>query len=56
MLVKEKTDDKGFEEYLKLYFETTARQNYMGHNKSYHRKVWETLKKDGLARALNRLL
>ncbi len=50
--VAERTDDKAFEIYLKLYFETTRRQNYHGHNKFYHKKVWEILKKNKMARLL----
>ncbi|MBI2597412.1 peptidoglycan bridge formation glycyltransferase FemA/FemB family protein [Candidatus Daviesbacteria bacterium] len=50
--VEEKTDDEAFKIYLKLYFETTKRQGYHGHNEYYHQKVWETLKKTGMARLL----
>ncbi len=50
--VEEKSDDSAFEIYSKLYFETTKRQGYHGHNKNYHRKVWETLKAAGMARLL----
>ncbi len=50
--VEERTDDKAFEIYLKLYFETTGRQGYMGHNREYHRKVWRILKEAGVARLL----
>lgn len=31
--------------YLKLYFQTTKRQGYFGHNEIYHTKVWETFSK-----------
>ncbi len=50
--VSERVDDQALEIYLNLYFETTARQNYLGHNRDYHRKVWQTLKKAGMARFL----
>ncbi|MBI2040145.1 peptidoglycan bridge formation glycyltransferase FemA/FemB family protein [Candidatus Microgenomates bacterium] len=50
--IQERTDDEAFEIYLKLYFETTKRQGYHGHNKEYHQKVWETLKKVNMARLL----
>ncbi|MBI3109660.1 peptidoglycan bridge formation glycyltransferase FemA/FemB family protein [Candidatus Daviesbacteria bacterium] len=50
--VEERTDDKAFEIYLKLYFETTRRQGYHGHNKEYHRKVWQILKDANMARLL----
>jgi len=50
--VEERVDDKAFEIYLKLYFETCRRQNYHGHNKKYHRKVWQTLRDAGMAHLL----
>lgn len=50
--VEERLDDEAFNIYLKLYFETTKRQSYHGHNEDYHRKVWETLKDVGMARLL----
>ena len=50
--VEERSDEEAFKIYLKLYFETTKRQGYHGHNENYHRKVWETLKADGMARLL----
>ncbi len=50
--VEERTDTQAFEIYLKLYFETTARQGYHGHNQKYHRQVWEILKKADMARLL----
>lgn len=50
--IAEHTDDKGFETYLKLYFETTKRQKYHGHNPFYHRMAWETMRKNNMARIL----
>lgn len=50
--IEERTDSEAFEIYLKLYFETTKRQGYHGHNKDYHRKVWQTLRDAGMARLL----
>lgn len=50
--VEERTDDEALEIYLKLYFSTTERQHYHGHNEAYHRKVWQDLKKAGIARLL----
>lgn len=47
--VEERVDDQAFQIYLKLYFETTQRQGYHGHNQEYHQKVWETLKEAGMA-------
>lgn len=42
--VRKMSDEKGFEIFSKLYFETTSRQGYRGHNEAYHRLVFETLK------------
>lgn len=50
--VEERLDDKAFEDYLNLYFDTTKRQNYHGHNRFYHKKVWEILKKNNMVRLL----
>lgn len=50
--VKEETSEEGFNNYLKLYFDTTRRQNYHGHNEHYHKQVWTTLKNAGMARLL----
>lgn len=47
--VEIRDDDKAFEIYLKLYFETTQRQSYHGHNRAYHKKAWETMKKSKMA-------
>lgn len=50
--VEERTDDKGFEMFLKLHFDTTLRQGFHSHNEAYHRKVWQTLKNAGMAKIL----
>lgn len=50
--VEERTDDKALAIYLRLYFETTLRQGYHGHNRDYHKKVWQALKDAGMARFL----
>lgn len=47
--VENRSDQETFETYLKLYFETTKRQKFFGHNPSYHRHLWETLQPKGLA-------
>lgn len=52
VVVEERTDDKALAIYLKLYFETTARQAFLGHNREYHKKVWETLKNAGMGKIL----
>lgn len=50
--VAEKNDEEGFKIYLKIYFETTKRQGYYGHDEAYHRHIWETLKSQDMARIL----
>jgi len=45
--VFEKTNDSGFEIYLKLLFETTKRQGFYLHTEKYHRDLWNTLKNTG---------
>lgn len=52
VIVEERVDDEGLEIYLNLYFETTGRQNYHGHNRDYHKKVWYKLKEANMARFL----
>ncbi|MFA6533134.1 MAG: peptidoglycan bridge formation glycyltransferase FemA/FemB family protein [Patescibacteria group bacterium] len=42
--VREESSNSGFEEFSKLYFETTKRQKYFGHNYQYHKTVWNNLK------------
>jgi lipid II:glycine glycyltransferase (peptidoglycan interpeptide bridge formation enzyme) len=42
--IKEMSDDKGFEIFSKLYFETCKRQKYFGHNPKYHKIIWDNLK------------
>lgn len=44
VVVEEKTDDSGFETYLKLLFDTTKRQGFYLHSQSYHRNLWKILK------------
>ena len=50
--VENRSDDRAFEIYLKLYFETCRRQGYHGHNENYHRKVWESLRDAHMARIM----
>lgn len=52
VIVEERDNDEGFEIYLKLYFETTRRQNYHGHSPAYHRLCWKTMKQNNMARVL----
>jgi len=51
VVVREESTDKGFETFAKLYFETTRRQKYFGHDYRYHKIVWENLK-DNIAHIL----
>jgi len=46
VIIKEMSDEKGFEIFNKLYFETCKRQKYYGHNHEYHKIVWNTLKEN----------
>lgn len=46
--VKEQTDDKGFEIYLKLLISTTKRQGFYLHTEKYHRDLWKQLKDTGM--------
>lgn len=45
VIVKEESNLKGYEIFEKLYFETTKRQGYHGHDKNYHKTIWGNLKK-----------
>src|SRR6266404_1786045 len=50
--VVEDNSDKAFDAYLKLTRETTARDKFFAHSEKYHRLLWETLKKAGIAHLL----
>lgn len=50
--VEENADEKASDIYLKLYFETTKRQGFTGHNKHYHQTVWKILHASNMARFL----
>lgn len=43
--VQEVTTEKGFETFSKLYFDTMKRQKYFGHNYSYHKGIFDNLRK-----------
>jgi len=45
--IVEDNSELGFEEYWKLTEETTKRQKFFAHTKSYHQKMWQTMIKDG---------
>jgi lipid II:glycine glycyltransferase (peptidoglycan interpeptide bridge formation enzyme) len=46
--VEEASNDKGFEIYLNLLFDTTRRQGFYLHSENYHRTLWRTLKNTGM--------
>lgn len=45
--IVEDNSENGFEEYWKLTEETTKRQKFYAHTKNYHKKMWETMIKNG---------
>jgi lipid II:glycine glycyltransferase (peptidoglycan interpeptide bridge formation enzyme) len=45
--VEVRDDEEALRTYLKLYFDTTKRQGYFGHNENYHSKVFETFSQTG---------
>jgi len=46
VVIKEMSNDRGFEIFSKLYFDTCRRQKYFGHTPKYHKIIWENLKKN----------
>src|SRR5260221_11900150 len=52
VIVTEDNSDEAFEKYLELTKETTARDKFFAHSEKYHRLLWETLKKAGIAHML----
>lgn len=50
--VKNLTTPQALTDYLKLYFETTKRQGFHGHNPTYHQTVWKTLRANNMVRLL----
>lgn len=51
IVIKEESNKNGFKIFSKLYFETTKRQKYFGHDYKYHETVWNNLK-DNIAHIL----
>ncbi len=45
--IVEDNSESAFEEYWKLTEETTKRQKFFAHSKSYHKKMWQTMIVDG---------
>lgn len=50
--VSERTDEKALDIYLDLFFKTTKRQGFAGHNRHYHQTVWKILKDAGIAKLM----
>ena len=50
--IEQRVDEEAFEVYLKLYFDTTKRQRYHGHDERYHREFWKQFKASKMARLL----
>lgn len=50
--IEQKTDNEGFDIFLRLYLETTKRQGFFGHNENYHRQFFNQFKDSGMARIL----
>jgi lipid II:glycine glycyltransferase (peptidoglycan interpeptide bridge formation enzyme) len=47
--VTEDSSDNAFAAYLELSHETTQRQKFYAHNKTYHKTMWKILKNAGIA-------
>jgi lipid II:glycine glycyltransferase (peptidoglycan interpeptide bridge formation enzyme) len=52
VVIAEDNSYDAFQHYLKLTFETTARQKFYAHNKEYHKLMWQTLYTGGIAHLL----
>lgn len=50
--VVEDNSPQAFKEFLKLYFETTRRQGFFGHNQHYHQTVFKTMLDSKMAHLL----
>lgn len=49
VVVKEDNSPAAFKEYLRLTEETTSRQGFFAHNKTYHEKMWKVMHTAGIA-------
>jgi lipid II:glycine glycyltransferase (peptidoglycan interpeptide bridge formation enzyme) len=47
--IQEDNSDESFNTYLKLSEETTSRQGFYAHNKTYHQTMWKILRKADIA-------
>lgn len=50
--IERRIDPEAFEIFLKLYFETTKRQGYFGHDENYYRQFFTHFKNSKMARIL----
>jgi len=50
VVIQEDNSDEAFEEYIRLSEETTNRQGFYAHTRSYHEKMWKTLFPAGIAK------
>jgi lipid II:glycine glycyltransferase (peptidoglycan interpeptide bridge formation enzyme) len=50
--VQDSTTDAGFKIYLNLLFDTTKRQGFYLHTRSYHQRLWQLLKNTGKVRIM----
>lgn len=46
--VVEDNSEAGFEQFMKLYMETTTRQKFYAHTRAYHKALWELLEKPNI--------
>jgi lipid II:glycine glycyltransferase (peptidoglycan interpeptide bridge formation enzyme) len=47
--IQEDSSDAAFNQYLRLNAETTSRQGFYAHNKTYHQHMWDIMSKAGIA-------
>jgi len=50
VIIKEDSNDSAFQAYLKLSEETTERQGFYAHNRTYHQTMWNSMKEHGSAK------
>ncbi len=48
--IKEDNSKEAFDAYMRLNAETTLRQGFYAHNRTYHETMWETMRTSGIAR------
>jgi peptidoglycan pentaglycine glycine transferase (the first glycine) len=50
VVVSEESNNTGFEEFSKLFFEVAKKRKYGGHDYAYHKTIWDNLNKSGVAK------